>query len=134
MFGRAAPAANARVTGELSPDRGCSYSRLLLPAALGLLGAVAGVGHARSALEAIAGGLGKHIVEARLVQFEVVHLHAGIVESRREGTWVYYKLSEQDHDAVQTVLSALTKSFGAERALRADNNRLRKSCGPSSCK
>jgi ArsR family transcriptional regulator len=59
---------------------------------------------------------------------------AGIVDSRREGTWVYYRLSEQDHATVQTVLSALTKAFGAERALRADNKRLRNSCGPSSCK
>lgn len=59
---------------------------------------------------------------------------AGIVDSRRDGTWVYYRVVEQEHEAVETVLKALTKSFGAERALRTDNARLRKSCGPEACK
>jgi ArsR family transcriptional regulator, arsenate/arsenite/antimonite-responsive transcriptional repressor len=58
---------------------------------------------------------------------------AGIVDSRREGTWVYYALTAQDHDTVAKALEVLTRSFGAERALRADHARLRKSCGPSAC-
>lgn len=59
---------------------------------------------------------------------------AGIVDARRDGTWVYYKLAEQAHGAVQDVLETLTKAFGAERAIRADHVKLRKACGPDACK
>ena len=59
---------------------------------------------------------------------------AGIVDARREGTWVYYALAPQEHEAVETVLETLTKSFGAARAIRADHAKLRRSCGPGACK
>lgn len=59
---------------------------------------------------------------------------AGVVEARREGTWVYYSLSEQSHAIVESQLETLTNAFGAERALRADHARLKKSCGPDACK
>ena len=59
---------------------------------------------------------------------------AGVVDARRRGTWVYYALAPQDHEAVQTMLATLTKTFGAERAIRADHVKLRKSCGPDACK
>jgi ArsR family transcriptional regulator len=55
---------------------------------------------------------------------------AGIVDSRREGTWVYYSITKQEHATVAKALEVLTRTFGAERALRADHARLRKSCGP----
>jgi ArsR family transcriptional regulator len=55
---------------------------------------------------------------------------AGIVDSRRDGTWVYYALADQEHESVERVLAVLTKMFGAERILRADHARVRKSCGP----
>ena len=55
---------------------------------------------------------------------------AGIVDSRREGTWVYYSITEQDHATVAKALDVLTKTFGAERALRVDHAKLRKSFGP----
>ena len=55
---------------------------------------------------------------------------AGIVNSRREGCWIYYGLSEQSHSLVERQLEFLTTAFGAERTLRADHQRLRKSCGP----
>ena len=58
---------------------------------------------------------------------------AGVVDCRREGTWVYYRLTDQEHETVGKALDVLTKAFGAERALRADHARLRKSCGPSAC-
>jgi len=60
--------------------------------------------------------------------------HAGLVDSRREGTWVYYKLTEPTHELVENQLEALSKAFGAERALRGDHARLKKSCGPGACK
>lgn len=59
---------------------------------------------------------------------------AGIVDARRNGTWVYYALAAQEHEAVATMLGTLTKTFGAERAIAADHAKLRKSCGPSVCK
>ncbi len=59
---------------------------------------------------------------------------ADIVDSRRDGTWVYYRIRDQEHDSVRSVLEVLAKMFGAERALRADHARLKKSCGPASCK
>ncbi|HEV7556323.1 MAG TPA: metalloregulator ArsR/SmtB family transcription factor [Kofleriaceae bacterium] len=59
---------------------------------------------------------------------------ANIVEARREGTWVYYSLSKQNHEVVESQLGALVKTFGAERSLRTDHGRLRKSCGPNACK
>ena len=59
---------------------------------------------------------------------------AGIVEGRRDGSWMYYALAPQDHDSVQAMLGQLVALFGAERAIRADHAKLRKSCGPSACK
>jgi ArsR family transcriptional regulator len=59
---------------------------------------------------------------------------AGIVDARRDGTWVYYKLADQEHQAVQATLATLTDVFGAERAIRTDHTRLKKSCGPDACK
>jgi len=59
---------------------------------------------------------------------------AGVVDARREGTWVYYALATQEHAAVDAMLRALVKSFGAERAIRADHAKLRKSCGPDACR
>ena len=59
---------------------------------------------------------------------------AGVVEGRRNGTWVYYKLTEQEHRQVQQVLAGLTRAFGAARALRADLAAVRRSCGPDACR
>lgn len=58
---------------------------------------------------------------------------AGIVESRREGTWVYYGLAAQEHGAVERVLAVLTGSFEKRRVLRGDLVRLRTKCGPAAC-
>ena len=59
---------------------------------------------------------------------------AGIVDGRRDGTWMYYALSAQEHAQVQRVMTAVAAMFTEERALRADHARLRKSCGPGACK
>ncbi len=58
---------------------------------------------------------------------------AGLVDRRRDGTWVYYRIVAQEHEAVARVLSLLTESLAARRALRADLARLRRSCGPGAC-
>ncbi len=59
---------------------------------------------------------------------------SGVVESRRDGTWVYYRITSQESESVKEVLAVLTKAFGTERALRADHARLKKTCGPDACK
>ncbi len=59
---------------------------------------------------------------------------AGVVDRRRDGTWVYYRLVAQAHAGVDQVLAALTSRFAAARVVRADHVRLRKRCGPSSCR
>src|SRR5688500_19695977 len=43
---------------------------------------------------------------------------AGVVETRRDGSWVYYRLADQDDGAVRHVLDVLTTAFGAARQLR----------------
>lgn len=58
---------------------------------------------------------------------------AGVVDARRAGTWVYYSISAQSHALVEAQLASLIAAFGAERALKADHARLRKSCGPNAC-
>jgi ArsR family transcriptional regulator len=59
---------------------------------------------------------------------------AGVVDSRRDGTWVYYRLAAQEHAAVEEVLGLLARSFGAARTLKSDLVRLKRSCGPAACK
>jgi ArsR family transcriptional regulator len=58
---------------------------------------------------------------------------AGVVDSRREGTWVYYAIVPQEHELVSAALEVLTRSFAAKRAVRSDLVKLRKSCGPNAC-
>jgi len=58
---------------------------------------------------------------------------AGVVDSRRDGTWMYYAITAQQHELVARALEVLTKAFGAEAALKRDHAKLRKSCGPTCC-
>lgn len=81
--------------------------------------------HIETALELSQPNVSRHLGILRM---------SGIVDARREGTWVYYKLAEQEHESVREVLATLMKAFGSERAIRADHAKLRKSCGPDACK
>jgi ArsR family transcriptional regulator, arsenate/arsenite/antimonite-responsive transcriptional repressor len=81
--------------------------------------------HIEKALELSQPNVSRHLGILRM---------AGVVAARRDGTWVYYKLAEQEHQAVQETLAALTKTFGAERAIRVDHAKLRKAWGPDACK
>ena len=58
---------------------------------------------------------------------------AGLVDSRRDGTWVDYAITAQEHATVAKALDVLARAFGAERALRIDHAELRRSCGPTAC-
>lgn len=81
--------------------------------------------HIEKALELSQPNISRHLGVLRM---------AGVVDARRDGMWVYYQLAEQEHAAVQEMLTTLTRAFGAEKAIRADHAKLRKACGPAACK
>jgi ArsR family transcriptional regulator len=59
---------------------------------------------------------------------------AGVVEHRREGSWIYYRLADQDDAGCQRQLKTLMRNFGKHAVLRKDLERLVKVRGPQSCK
>jgi ArsR family transcriptional regulator len=58
---------------------------------------------------------------------------AGVVESRRQKSWVYYRLAPQTDELGKRLLRELTRSFAAKETLRRDVERLLKVMGPGSC-
>jgi len=58
---------------------------------------------------------------------------AGIVQDRREGTWVYYRLLPQEDEDRERHLRALAQSFAKRDVLRRDVEKLLKICGPGAC-
>ena len=58
---------------------------------------------------------------------------AGLVETRREGSWVYYRLAPQADAACREQLESLVGAFSARGALRRDVERLLRTRGPGSC-
>ena len=58
----------------------------------------------------------------------------GLVEHRREGSWVYYKLAPQEDRDCEQQLRTLVKTFAKRAVLRNDLERLVKVRGPQSCK
>jgi ArsR family transcriptional regulator len=59
---------------------------------------------------------------------------AGVVESRRDGNWVYYRLAAQSDTDCRRQLRALVGAFDKHEMLRRDVARLLKSKGPGACK
>jgi ArsR family transcriptional regulator len=59
---------------------------------------------------------------------------AGVVEDRRDGTWVYYRLLPQPDSDCERQLRALVRTFAKRSILRRDLERLVKVRGPESCK
>ena len=59
---------------------------------------------------------------------------AGVVEHRREGSWVYYRLASQHDPDCQDQLKTLMRTFGKRSVLRKDLERLMQVRGPASCK
>ena len=59
---------------------------------------------------------------------------AGVVEDRRDGTWVYYRLVRQADADCERQLRSLVKTFAKRSLLRRDLERLVKVRGPESCK
>ena len=59
---------------------------------------------------------------------------AGVVEPRREGTWVYYRLADQPDDDCRRQLRSLSSAFARRDVLKRDVERLLQVKGPTSCK
>ncbi len=59
---------------------------------------------------------------------------AGVVEHRREGSWVYYSLAPQTDPDCEQQLKTLMRTFGKRAVLGKDLERLVKVRGPGSCK
>jgi ArsR family transcriptional regulator len=58
---------------------------------------------------------------------------AGLVEARRDGTWVHYRLLPQENPDCERQLRALTQGFAKDAMLRRDVERLQKTLGPGPC-
>ena len=58
---------------------------------------------------------------------------AGVVEDRREGNWVYYRLLAQDDEDCERQLKALVQAFAKRDVLRRDVEKLVKIRGPGAC-
>jgi len=59
---------------------------------------------------------------------------AGVVEFRRDGNWIHYRLIPQPDADCERQLRALVKTFAKRAALRKGLERLVKVRGPESCK
>jgi ArsR family transcriptional regulator len=58
---------------------------------------------------------------------------AGIVEDRREGKWIHYRLLPQPDPDCERQLRALVKAFAKREVLRGDVAKLLKIRGPGAC-
>jgi ArsR family transcriptional regulator len=58
----------------------------------------------------------------------------GVVERRRQGSWVYYRLARQDDADRRRQLAALVRAFARRDLLRADVERLVAARGPRACR
>ena len=54
---------------------------------------------------------------------------AGLVEARREGLWMYYRLAETREPLVDTIRQAVTHTLGHVESIRRDADRLQKKTG-----
>jgi ArsR family transcriptional regulator len=59
---------------------------------------------------------------------------AGLVEDRRQGSWVYYRLLPQENPDCERLLRGLVASYAKDAALRRDVEKAVKACGPGACK
>jgi ArsR family transcriptional regulator len=59
--------------------------------------------------------------------------NAGIVEPRRNGNWVYYRLVEQTEEECRRHMKTLVEGFSKQARVRGDVERLLKVKGPGAC-
>ena len=93
--------------------RGCGFSGLLLT------GEVC-VCHIHESLKVSQPKASRHLAYLR---------RAGLVEARREGLWVYYRLAEAPDPVVAAVKQAVTHALGHVPGVRKDAQRLQRKNG-----
>jgi ArsR family transcriptional regulator len=54
---------------------------------------------------------------------------AGIVQTRRQGLWVYYRLAESNDGLIRTIREVVTHTLGHLATVRRDAARLQKKTG-----
>ncbi|MGH9456687.1 MAG: ArsR/SmtB family transcription factor [Thermoanaerobaculia bacterium] len=54
--------------------------------------------------------------------------NAGIVEARRDGKWIHYRLAEASSPLVREVLGAVTAAMAGEKELQRDRAALARAC------
>jgi len=59
---------------------------------------------------------------------------AGVVEARRKGSWVHYRLANQEDEARRRQLRAVVREFARQDTLRQDVQRLLRVRGPGACR
>lgn len=59
--------------------------------------------------------------------------NAGVVDARRDGSWVYYRLAPQADALCGRVLDALKRDFRQREVLARDVERLLRARGPGAC-
>ena len=59
---------------------------------------------------------------------------AGVVDHRRDGNWMYYRIAPQGDAACKQQLDRLTRAFATQELVRRDVERLLRVKGPGSCK
>jgi ArsR family transcriptional regulator len=81
--------------------------------------------HLESALELSQPTASRHLAVLRA---------AGVVDSRREGTWVHYKLARQADPDCKGLMRSLASGFARRHLLRQDLERVLRKKGPGSCR
>lgn len=59
--------------------------------------------------------------------------NAGVVDTRREGSWIYYRLVDQVDPDCQRQLRSLMNGYARRDVLKSDVRKLLKVKGPGSC-
>ncbi len=59
--------------------------------------------------------------------------NAGVVDSRRDGSWVYYFVTKQQNPDCERLLKEVIRGFTKRDVLRRDLERLVKARGPKAC-
>ena len=81
-----------------------------------------------------------HLTAALALPQSTISRHLGLlraahlVEARRQGSWIHYRLAAQKDAVSKAVLGSLTASLVEQHALKKDLERLVKSKGPAACK
>ena len=58
---------------------------------------------------------------------------AGVLETRRQGNWIHYRLARQNDPARNRQLRSLVSMFSSDEILKKDYAKLVRLAGPASC-